>query len=268
VAGPMAHPPLRGDANVGDVDGREIVECLGVGVARLDWVDFRRWFATHARVDRHCPATLYFVNAHSLNRAWSRPDFRALLNRGDLVLNDGVGLQISSALEGRNFRHNFNGTDLFPRLFNELSAEGQTIRVFLYGARPGRADSAARSIQARYPGIEVVGIQDGYRADDEKVVAAINEARPDLLLVAKGTPLQEQWLDTYASSLEVGVAAGVGALFDFMSEAVPRAPLWMRVARLEWVFRLVQEPRRMFRRYVIGVPLFLARTLTERFRHR
>src|SRR5439155_10617153 len=100
--------------------------------------------------------------------------------------------------------------------------------------------------------------------DDAAAVAAVNAARPDLLLVALSNPLQERWLARHTPALDVKVAMGVGALFDFMSGSVPRAPRLLRTLRLEWLFRLLLEPRRMFRRYVIGIPLFLWRALRYR----
>jgi exopolysaccharide biosynthesis WecB/TagA/CpsF family protein len=176
-------------------------------------------------------------------------------------------------LEGAPFFYNFNGTDLFPRVMAELAparagAQPRKLRTFLYGAVPGRAEIVAGVIASRYPNVEVVGVRDGYAKDDAETVARINAASPDLLLVAKGNPLQERWLDTHGPALRVGVAAGVGALFDFMSGAVDRAPEWVRAARAEWMYRLALEPRRMFNRYVIGNPVFLARAVRHKARRR
>jgi exopolysaccharide biosynthesis WecB/TagA/CpsF family protein len=237
------------------------VDCLGVHVALLTWEQFARWFDEQRARPWGPPARLYIVNAHTLNLAWGQPAFRELLNQGSLVLNDGVGLEMATALAGVRFPYNFNGTDLFPRIFSDLASPERTLRLFLYGARPGRADAVAQLLHQRYPGVQVVGTVDGYQQDDSAIVARINEAAADLLLVAKGNPLQEEWIHTHAPQLQVRVVAGVGALLDFLSGSVPRAPVWMRRAKMEWVYRLAVEPRRMFRRYVLGNPLFLARAL-------
>jgi exopolysaccharide biosynthesis WecB/TagA/CpsF family protein len=236
-----------------------------VKVARLTWEQFARWMEDRVRGPAGPPpALLYIVNAHTVNLAWSRPEYRALLNGGTLVLNDGVGLEMATRLAGQRFHYNFNGTDLFPRIFQDLARPEAPLRTFLYGAAPGRADAAAAHIRERFPGVEVVGTVDGYQQDDEAVVERINAAAPDLLLVAKGNPLQEEWIHRHAPRLRVKVATGVGALFDFLSGNVPRAPAWMRRAKVEWVYRLLREPRRLFMRYVVGNPLFLARAVIYR----
>ena len=114
---------------------------------------------------------------------------------------------------------------------------------------------------SRYPGLRIVGARDGYFGPEEEegVVEAINRSGARILLVAFGAPRQELWLQRWRDRLEPGVCMGVGGLFDFYSGRIPRAPAWMRELGLEWVFRLMQEPGRMWRRYVIGNPLFLSR---------
>jgi N-acetylglucosaminyldiphosphoundecaprenol N-acetyl-beta-D-mannosaminyltransferase len=116
-------------------------------------------------------------------------------------------------------------------------------------------------VNERYPGVRLAGCRDGYFAPEENaaVVAAIRKARPDVLLVAFGAPRQELWLDQWSAELEVPVSFGVGGLFDFYSGRIRRAPLWMRETGLEWVYRLIQEPRRMWKRYLVGNVVFLYR---------
>src|SRR5262249_49399163 len=150
------------------------------------------------------------------NLATSDPAFRSVLGAADLVLADGIGMDLYGRLAGRRFPYDFNGTDAFPRLFGELSAEKVPLRVFLYGAKPGRAGAAARRIESSFATVRVVGVVDGY-GDESRVVELVNAARPQLVLVAKGNPLQESWIHRHAPSLDAGVAAGVGALFDFLS---------------------------------------------------
>jgi exopolysaccharide biosynthesis WecB/TagA/CpsF family protein len=241
--GPVASPP------------EERVDCFGISVARVDWDQVRAWF--FAAVERRDASTLYFVNAHTLNLAWGDADYRAIVARGDLVLNDGLGLDIYGRLAGSRFGDNWNGTDLTPRLLAAADPK-RPLRVFLYGSVPGRAEAAAKNIVRDHPGVEIVGTIDGFQRDG--VIARINAASPDVLLVGMGNPVQERWIDAHRHELEVGVAAGIGALIDFLSGAIPRAPEWIRELQLEWAFRLGLEPRRLFRRYVIGNPLFIART--------
>jgi exopolysaccharide biosynthesis WecB/TagA/CpsF family protein len=234
------------------------IDCLGVHVSRPTWPELKDWLLATGNDERRQgdARSLFFVNAHTLNLASRDPAYRAVLNRSDVVLNDGVGLALYGKLAGAPFANNFNGTDLFPRLFRE--AEGN-LTVFLFGAIPGRAERAAARIEARYSNVRVVGTRDGFTKDS--VLEFVNAARPDLLLVGLGNPRQEVWIDANLDRLEVGVVAGVGALIDFLSGAVPRAPKLLRRARLEWAYRLAREPRRLFGRYVIGNPAFVARSV-------
>jgi exopolysaccharide biosynthesis WecB/TagA/CpsF family protein len=153
------------------------------------------------------------------------------------------------------------GTDFIPDL---LAALGDLRpRVFLYGAAPGIADRAARVLEGRCPGLRVVGTDHGF-GDATVVVARVRAARPDVLLVALGNPLQEAWIADHLRSLDARVAIGVGALFDYLSGNVRRAPTWVRTLRCEWLFRLALEPGRLWRRYVLGNPRFLWRVLRSR----
>jgi exopolysaccharide biosynthesis WecB/TagA/CpsF family protein len=205
---------------------------------------------------------MYFANAHTLNLAWSDPAYREVLNRAHVVLNDGVGLDLYAKLVNASFLENCNGTDLFPRLFAEARREAP-LRVFLFGGARGRAARAAANIEARFPGVRVVGHLHGYGRDG--VVSTINASGADVVLVGMGNPLQEKWIDENLASLQVGVVAGVGALIDFLSGEVSRAPAFVRTVRCEWLYRLAREPRRMFRRYVLGNPTFLVRSFMYAF---
>lgn len=234
------------------------LDCLGVPVTRTRFAALRDWFHAAART-RGAARVVHFANAHTLNLAWNDPTFRGVLERADVVLNDGVGLDLYARLVGARFEHNFNGTDLVPALFAHASAS-DPLRVFLFGGVAGRAEEAGRVLEARFPGIEVVGVRDGYA--HEGALEAINAASPDVLLVGMGNPIQEKWVDGVRHVLDVGVAMGVGALIDFLSGRIPRAPRWVRAARLEWLFRLAREPKRLFRRYVMGNPAFVGRALS------
>jgi N-acetylglucosaminyldiphosphoundecaprenol N-acetyl-beta-D-mannosaminyltransferase len=141
------------------------------------------------------------------------------------------------------------------------SAARAGLPIYLLGARPGIARAAADAMVQRYPELVVAGARDGYFQSDEEpgVVDAINASGARILLVAFGAPRQELWIARWRDRLEVPVAMGVGGLFDFYSGRIARAPVWMREIGLEWVYRLMQEPGRMWRRYVIGNPLFLYR---------
>ena len=185
------------------------------------------------------------------------------VNRGHLVLNDGTGVRWAARWQGQPFEHNHVGTDLVPDLCGEGLRWG--MRVFLLGGRPGVAERAAGALVSRFPGVVIAGHHHGYvgLSDDERVCRTINEARPDLLLVAMGNPLQEMWIDRNLRGLERGVALGVGGLFDHLAGSLRRAPRWVRSAGCEWVQILLQQPHK-WRRYVLGNPVFLYRMIVGR----
>lgn len=201
-----------------------------------------------ARDPEH-PKFFAFVNAHCLNLAYVDAAYAEILRRCDVVWPDGTGVRMAGRRLGFPVPENVNGTDLFPLLSG---------RVFLYGAAPGVAERATENARAKYPQMTVVGTADGF-GDERAVIEAVNRVRPDILLVAKGVPLQEKWIAEHLGELKCGCAIAVGGLLDFVSGRIPRAPLWMRRLGIEWLYRLKCEPVRMFRRYVIGNPLFLLR---------
>jgi len=202
------------------------------------------------------------ANAHTLNLACDDPEYRRRLQRASLVLRDGIGLKLASIWGGQTVGYNFVGTDFVPRVLHDLPP-GST--VFLFGARPGVAERAARRLSESCPRIRIAGTQDGYAAAlDTEVLHRINTLAPDVLLVALGNPDQETWIADNLGALKVKVAIGVGALFDYLAGEVQRAPGWMRQIGAEWVFRLLVEPRRLWRRYLVGNVKFIARVALER----
>jgi len=187
-----------------------------------------------------------------------------LLERGRLcildafiVLNDGLALDIAARLlRGRRFAANLNGTDLTPKI---LAALPKSARIFLYGARPEVVAEAARRLTAR--GHRVVGFCDGYSCDGATAAAAAREAGAEVALVALGNPQQELWIADYGAESGARLFLGIGAWFDFMTGATRRAPAAIRRARLEWLYRLTLEPKRLMRRYTIDAARFFVAAL-------
>lgn len=199
-----------------------------------------------------------FCNANLVNVAAGNAALQRSLSTF-LVLADGIGVDLGSwMLYGKAFPANLNGTDFFPTLF---ARSGRPMRVALLGGRPGVADRAVANLTKRYPAHRFSVVSHGYFTADEEIVllGKLKIQRPDLLLVAMGNPLQERFIADKLGPQHCSVAAGVGALFDFFADEVPRAPELVRKARLEWIFRLWLEPRRLWRRYVLGNPAFLMR---------
>lgn len=200
-----------------------------------------------------------FVNAHCANVLARDPIYAAAVQTADRVLPDGIGVEQAARMQGHELAANLNGTDFVPRLLREAAARG--LLVFLFGAAPGVAAAAAARLARDTPGLRIAGHRDGYAgaADSNAAIAAINASGADILLVAMGVPAQDVWLDRHAHRLAPRLLMGVGALFDFLSGRVARAPAPLRRARLEWLWRLALEPRRLARRYLLGNLAFLAR---------
>jgi exopolysaccharide biosynthesis WecB/TagA/CpsF family protein len=199
-----------------------------------------------------------------LNIASHDEDYSAVLQQADRILADGIGLKIGSRLLNQALKANVNGTDLFPRLCERAAIHGYSL--FLLGGQPGVAAKAAETMQQRYPGLEIAGTRDGFFTPEQEaeIIADINASGAAILLVGFGAPKQELWLSRVKQSLASPVCMGVGGLFDYYSGRIPRAPLWLREMGLEWAWRFCQEPMRMWRRYLVGNPLFIYRVLRQR----
>jgi alpha-1,3-mannosyltransferase len=207
-------------------------------------------------------AIVAFANAHSLNIAATDHRFRSALEAA-IVFNDGAGLNIASRiLFGSSFPENLNGTDFVPRYMAETT---HCYRIFLLGSRPEIVKRAAAEFARLYPRHDIVGYRDGYfeSGENDSIIQNIRRSAADIILVGMGNPKQEIWLADNLTATGCKLGFGVGALFDFMSAEVPRAPLWIQRNGLEWIYRLYNEPRRLWNRYVYGNPLFLLRVIAQ-----
>jgi len=235
---------------------------LGVDIARATARDA---LAELGRLhDESPPALVAYANAHTLNLAAADPSFRQVLQEAAIVLNDGAGVAIAARLQRRPFPENLNGSDFNPRILELAAARGW--RVYLLGSHPGTAEAVADRFTREIPRLEVAGTRHGFfdRADDPSVAAEVAASGASVLLVAMGNPLQELWLARNLAATGARLGVGVGAFFDFAAGRAVRAPRWMNRAGVEWLWRLAREPRRLWRRYVLGNPEFLARVLKER----
>lgn len=194
--------------------------------------------------------TVLALNPEKVEAARRDPQLYGVLRSADVLLPDGIGLVWAARRMGVRLGDRVTGVDLMGRLCSAAAERG--LRVFLLGARPGVAERAAAELVRSYPGLMVVGTQHGYTTDDVAVRAAINEAAPDLLFVGLGSPRQEHWIAANAPALCARVVQGVGGSIDVLAGDVRRAPaLWQR-ARLEWLYRLAQNPRRLRRQLRIA----------------
>lgn len=234
---------------------------LGIRVAAIGW-DEALTLLTRLLRER-CFTKVAFLNAHNANIAHTDRAFAQALD-DFLIFPDGVGVDIAaSLLYGSSFPANLNGTDFIPAL---LEASTKSLTVALLGASPEIAEAAAKRLATLTPRHRFEVIHDGYFSANEEaeIIARIADFHPDVLLVAMGVPRQELWISHHLDASHCTLPIAVGALFDFLSGSVPRAPLWLRRLRLEWVFRLVVEPRRLWRRYLVGNPTFLWRVMRQK----
>jgi len=218
--------------------------------------------AIHDQIKARTPSFVTFGNAHTVNLAQDDGEFAAALASA-MVLNDGVGVDLASRLlHGSAFPSNLAGTDFVPSI---LDSSPSRLRLFLLGSAPGVAEKAAAKLSRLGPGHDIVGTHDGFFKPDEErgVRDRIEAAGPNLILVGMGQPRQELWASRNFADFEATTMC-VGALFEFVAGTVPRAPQWMRSARIEWVHRLAHEPKRLWRRYLVGNVKFMARVFRER----
>ena len=213
---------------------------------------------------QHSALLVTYLNAHCSNLAARDAEYRGAVNRFGLVYADGQGVVWASRALGAPVPERVNAGDFIPDFCRLCASEG--IRLFLLGSYEGVPERAAQTWSKAAPGLTVAGTRHGFFTpeEEESVAAAINAARPDILIVGMSAPRQELWALRWAQRLHVPVIWCVGALFEYFSDTRPRAPVWMRRAGLEWLFRLALEPRRLWRRYLVGNARFVWRVLRAR----
>lgn len=209
-------------------------------------------------------------NAHHIAMLQKNARFREVYQNAFLVVPDGVPLLWAARFLGTPLKERVNGTDLFEKLCAVAAQEN--LRVFLLGGRSGAAEQAKQKLQQKYPDLQVVGIYSppyGFELDKaelEQISAKIQAANPHLLFVGLGAPKQEFWMYDHYQELGVPISVGIGVSFELVGDIVKRAPKWMQKVGMEWFFRLLVEPRRLWKRYLIGNIFFIWLVLKQRFR--
>ena len=226
---------------------------LGVRVNAVQIPDAISWM--EQRIDRREPPGYVAVTGmHGVSESRRDPMFRDVLNTAGLVVPDGMPLVWIGRLRGFGLRRRVYGPELMLEFCQATAARG--LRHFFYGGAPGVADDLAARLAERCPGLVVAGTYSPpFRPltpeEDAAVVDRINESGADIVWVGLSTPKQERWMHQHRDVLRVPVLVGVGAAFDMHSGRLKQAPAWMRENGLEWFYRLVQEPRRLWRRYIV-----------------
>jgi N-acetylglucosaminyldiphosphoundecaprenol N-acetyl-beta-D-mannosaminyltransferase len=237
------------------------VDVLGVGV---DPVDKAALFdAVGALIVRARAATVAYANVHVINVASTDAELRAFLRSADLVYCDGAGVRLGARLLGTELPPRMTGADWIWDLAERAAHDGW--RIFWLGGEPGVTERAADRLRQRHPAL-VMSSEHGFHEDTAPVLAAIRAFRPHILLVGMGTPLQERWVARHRAALpEVPVVWVLGATADFVSGKVSRGPRVL-YDNAEWLSRLLVEPRRLWRRYLLGNTAFLLRVARARLR--
>ncbi len=207
---------------------------------------------------------VFTPNPEIVMEAYHDEAYRDVLNKGDLVVPDGIGIVIGARLLGISLPERVAGYDLQQKLFSTIKNMDKS--VYFFGAKPGVAEKAAGEMEKKHQGLKIAGWHHGYTKDDNKVVGEILKADPDIVLVGLGAPRQEKFIVENGNLLQGKVLIGVGGSFDVMAGQVKRAPVFMQKLGMEWFFRLLQQPARIKR--MVRLPIFLCKIMIEGRKHK
>lgn len=224
----------------------------GFAVFKTTSADLATHLLAQSQADRQ--VTLFFANTNFVVQC--RGLHGQMAEEGIVIVNDGIGMDIAARLvKGDRFRENLNGTDFLPFLFSQAPTP---LKVFMVGGKSWVLQKAAQHVTLQLGQI-VVGTCDGYECikNSMRLVDKINQSQAEIVLVALGNPIQEQWLLNNRHYLNARILSGVGALFDFWAGNKPRAPIMVQKMKMEWFYRLCLEPQRLFPRYTVDILRFL-----------
>jgi N-acetylglucosaminyldiphosphoundecaprenol N-acetyl-beta-D-mannosaminyltransferase len=245
------------------------INIAGTGISNVTLEEtieiFDRWIETGDQ-KRVCVTPVNCVVWAAKNKA-----LQALYNSADLTLCDGVPLIWASAFLGKGkLKGRVTGLDLLPQYMKHAAQKGYS--QFLLGAKEGVGTTLKQTAEKNYPGIQISGVysppfaEQFSEEENEKMIRMINEVKPDILWVSLTAPKQDYWIAQHLSRLQVKIAIGVGGAFEVAAGLIPRAPIWMQKAGLEWLYRLYREPRRLYHRYIIEAPAFFPLIIRQKMR--
>lgn len=240
------------------------VNVLGVGISAINLRSAGD--AITAALESRSKGYICVTGVHGVCEAQTDPAFKDILNQSFLTTPDGMPMVWCGWKEGRKEMDRVYGPDLMLQVFEEGVASG--VKHYFYGGREGVADMLKEKLEARFPGVKIVGTYcPPFRSlTPEERSALQNEVRqlqPDIIWVGLSTPKQERFMAEYLPLLDTTLMFGVGAAFDFHAGMVPQAPRWIQRAGMEWFYRLTKEPKRLWKRYLINNPLFIGRILLQ-----
>jgi N-acetylglucosaminyldiphosphoundecaprenol N-acetyl-beta-D-mannosaminyltransferase len=241
------------------------IRLLDCGIDPMSQQEVLHWCLATARSSPRA-RILLTANASHLVALQDDPALRQAAEAADLVTPDGMSLVWAARLLGARMPERVTGIDLLEALLERAPEQG--LRVFLLGAKPAVIEAFVAQCRQRYPGLAIAGWRDGYFGPEqhEEMARQIAAARADMLFVAMPSPFKDVWCERYRDAFGVKLIMGVGGAFDVLAGMVPRAPRWMQAAGLEWAWRLWLEPRRLWKRYLVGNSRFLWLVARERLR--
>lgn len=237
----------------------EKVQIVGVGIHNITIDEGAEILRQYMQEDEL--KTIYTPNSEILFDAVKDRAYETILNSGDLVIPDGIGVVIASKFYGKPLKERVAGYDLMNKLIE--IAWGEEKSIYLFGGKPGVAEEASEKIKENYEGIKICGVHHGYfqEEDGNEIINEINSRKTDVLLVALGAPNQEKWIFTNRERLDCRIAMGVGGSLDVLAGKVSRAPEFYQKAGLEWFYRLIKNPSRIGR--MLKLPRFILLALYD-----
>lgn len=196
-------------------------------------------------IDNHEKRIIVAINPEKIMKVKEDPFLERFIHQADYLIPDGVGILMASKKLGGNLKRRITGVDTMVRICKLASVRGY--KIFLLGGRNEVVHAAKGYLEKRFKGIQIVGYQDGYHMNNEELIRKINDSGAQILFVAMGSPKQENWISEHKDQLNVNIFQGVGGSFDVLGQYVKRAPLWMQNMGVEWMYRLIKNPSRIFR---------------------
>lgn len=227
---------------------------LGVDVSPLSYEDLKK--NIEKDIENNKKSFIVAINPEKILKARKDEKLKKLLNNATYEIPDGIGVIYASKLKKGNIKTRITGIDSMEMLC-KLSEE-KKYKIFMYGAKEETIKKAKENLEIKFPNIQIVGTINGYEKDNDKIISSINKSKADIVFVALGSPKQEYWITENMDKVSAKIFQGVGGSFDVFSGNIKRAPKWMQKIGLEWLYRLIKEPKRIFRQIKLVKFLWLA----------
>ena len=256
---------LNGISKTGDVDHRAIAKFFGLSISLLDKRALTELICGCAK--NSLRLLVIAVNPQYINELAVNEEFHNALKAADVLYIDGVGVLWALRIHGYAVAERAATTDLLPLICRAASIYG--LRLYFLGGRPTVAEQAAENLKNSFPGLTVTGTAHGYfdPEAETRIIHEINSSHPHILFVGMGVPREQLWVARNKHLIEARVIVTCGGLFDYYSGKTKRAPIWMQRVGLEWLYRIMQDPKQYGMRYILGNPLYIYRTIGHLLRN-